>query len=289
MARKKINPPDKYHIGLIQGRLTPQEKRAIQFFPFENWQKEFFLAKKLGLNDIEFIFDLERYPENPLWKNGGEKKIKEVIKTTGILVDHICVDFFMRLPLSEKNTAKRKRSLLVLKKLLRKAKTVGAKTVEIPILENASVKNSPRDRQRLTTAIKSVLPLAEKLKIKISFESDLPPKELLAFIKNFKSPIVGVVYDTGNSASLGYDCVEEITVLGKYLTSVQIKDRLLGGGTVPLGKGVAHFDAIFKTLQKVGYKNNFVLQVARGPGGKEVETIAKQILFTKKYIKKYLK
>ena len=38
--------------GIMQGRLTSSEGRGIQFFPFENWQKEFFTAQEITLNEI---------------------------------------------------------------------------------------------------------------------------------------------------------------------------------------------------------------------------------------------
>ena len=37
-------------IGIMQGRLLPKVDKRYQCFPAVNWQKEFYLAKKLGLN-----------------------------------------------------------------------------------------------------------------------------------------------------------------------------------------------------------------------------------------------
>ena len=54
----------------------------------------------------------------------------------------------------------------------------------------------------------------------------MKPSELLKFIKNFDANF-GVNYDTGNSASLGYDPSEEISVYGHRIINVHIKDRKL--------------------------------------------------------------
>jgi L-ribulose-5-phosphate 3-epimerase len=51
---------------------------------------------------------------------------------------------------------------------------------------------------------------------------------------------------------------------------VHIKDRVNGGGTVPLGSGDVDFRALFQCLREVGYGGDFVLQVARGSSGDEV-------------------
>ena len=43
--------------GIMQGRLTPANGRGIQFFPFENWENEFMDCARIGLDEIEWIFD----------------------------------------------------------------------------------------------------------------------------------------------------------------------------------------------------------------------------------------
>ena len=53
--------------------------------------------------------------------------------------------------------------------------------------------------------------------------------------------------------------------------SVHIKDRVRGGGTVPLGTGDADFEATFKELSRIGYQGDITLQVARSEPGRELE------------------
>ena len=84
-------------------------------------------------------------------------------------------------------------------------------------------------------------------------------------------PLVRVNYDSGNSASLGYDVSSELAVYGDRVGSVHVKDRLRGGTTVPLGAGHADLPALFTGLVNLGYGGDYVLQVARGEAGCEVE------------------
>ena len=56
----------RHQLGIMQGRLTPPKGRGIQFFPFDYWENEFWMAKELELDEIEFIFDYDRYDQNPL-------------------------------------------------------------------------------------------------------------------------------------------------------------------------------------------------------------------------------
>jgi hexulose-6-phosphate isomerase len=98
-------------------------------------------------------------------------------------------------------------------------------------------------------------------------------------------PSIKVNYDSGNSSSLGYRPAEEFAAYGKRVGSVHIKDRVCGGGTVPLGEGDADFPALFEALRRVEYRGDFILQVARGPEGDEVAWARTNRAFVEHYLK----
>lgn len=275
-----------FSLGIMQGRLTPPKGRGIQFFPFENWENEFKLAAGIGLNEIEFIFDLDRYEDNPLWSEPGRARIKELVKETGVKVNSICADFFMRRPFFRVDEATRLENIEILKKLIQAAKEIGTRTVEIPLVDNSSIKTEA-EKNILIVSLKAIVPKAAEQGLTITLETDLPPRPFLELLEGIGEPGIKANYDSGNSSGLGYDSYEEITTLGKLVHNVHIKDRL-GGTTLPLGQGSANFDKLFQALKETGYAGSFILQVARGEEGKEAETIQTYLAFVKKYIQKYL-
>ena len=52
-----------------------------------------------------------------------------------------------------------------------------------------------------------------------------------------------------------------------------MKDRVLGGTTVPLGTGSADFDAVFAALSQVNYRGNLILQTARAADGNHADAL----------------
>ena len=51
----------------MQGRLVPSEKKNfIQSFPWNNWKKEFVIAKKNNLKIIEWTIDNYNFEKNPI-------------------------------------------------------------------------------------------------------------------------------------------------------------------------------------------------------------------------------
>lgn len=277
-----------YRVGLMQGRLTPSLGRGIQFFPFEEWRNEFETAKSISIPHIDFIFDLERFEENPLWTKGGIEKIKESVRKTGVGIHYICADFFMRLPFFRGSKESREKSLGVLRKLLSAAPEIGAHTLELPFLDNSSIKTLEEEDCLVEGLRRCFDCLENRGAMKIALETDLPPFRFLSLLKKIAHPSVKAVYDSGNSASLGYDPRGEIENLAPFLSHIHMKDRKLKGNTVPLGTGDTNFDAMFKTLAEVGFQGDFILQAARGEDGAEQKTVTEQKEFTEQYIKKYL-
>mgnify|MGYP001769657573 CR=1 FL=1 len=68
-----------YRIGVMQGRLLPKYMGRYQAHPLGYWQKEFALARGLGLDFIEFILDHNDVGMNPLMSEEGAREIGEYL------------------------------------------------------------------------------------------------------------------------------------------------------------------------------------------------------------------
>lgn len=276
---------NRYNIGIMQGRLTVSRGRGIQFFPFDNWQEEFKIASSLGLSEIEFIFDYEDYERNPLWNQ--ETAIENVMNKTGIKVNAVCFDYFMRRPFfkfyGNQKKYVREENYLILKQVIKNMKALDIGLLEIPLVDNSSL-SSDIEAEEFRAFLDKILKDTNE-NIHFGLETDLPPYKFRDYIDSFQTNMVGANYDSGNSSGLGYDSYEEIKVLGNRILNIHIKDRIYHGATVPLGTGSADFDAMFKALSETDYKGSFILQAARKQDGMEQETVREQIDFVRGYVK----
>lgn len=275
-----------FHYGIMQGRLTKSAGRGIQFFPFEYWEREFEIAAELGLDEIEWIFDYERYEENPLWTKQGREALKSVIRKTGVSVRSVCFDYFMRRPFfkapQEERQEVREENQRMMESVLLAMKEIGAGLIEIPLVDDSSMKS----QQEKDAFAKFLLDIVNSCDSGILFglETDLPPREFAEYLDGLGNARVGANYDSGNSSGIGYEPYEEVTVLGRRIFNIHIKDRILHGTTVALGTGSADFDRLFLGLREIGYGGSFIMQAARGQDGQEKETIASQVSFVRKYV-----
>ena len=257
-------------LGFMQGRLVNSEKKnVIQYFPEKNWPKELKIAKKINLKIIEWTINNENLKKNPFY-NGELNKLKKIIKDYRIQIPSITNDYFMQKPFfKKKNKKNRYRILDNLKEIILNGNKVGVKYHIFPLVDNSSIV-SKTEEKILINEIKKLLKFLGKNSY-ILFEIDYKPEKIIKFMKKFKTKKVGINYDTGNSAGLGYDFIDEVKYF-KYVKNVHIKDRILNGKTIRLGKGNWDYKKFFKLI-KNKYKGNFILQTARSKNNKHVEEI----------------
>ena len=271
----------KNFIGVMQGRLLPKYLDQYQAHPVRYWAKEFTLAKRIGLDCIEFILDYSESESNPLLSHEGIFKIQRVIDDTGIAIKTICADYFMEQPFHSTDKEIVEQSIQVLKKLLVASEQLGVTDIVIPCVDQSSLTNEV-DKERFIFVIRSVVEDIESKNINLSLETDLPPKAFKRLLDQLKSKNITVNYDIGNSASLGFNSEEELDSYGYKISDVHIKDRMLGGGPVILGEGNANFEHFFKKLQQFKYTGPFIMQAYRDNEG--ISVFKKQLDWVSQYL-----
>ncbi len=256
-------------LGIMQGRLSPPLRGRIQAFPAGTWQGEFARASEAGLRAIEWIYDVEDADTNPIGDAAGLEEMRLLSKKYGIEVQSLCADYFMAFPLVRATEAEWDSRLRKMEWLLGQCRLAGVRHVVLPFVDNSRI-DSSQDRLDVLRLFKGLKDSLDRLDLQIHLETSLGPEEFRSLVEEIGHPRVRVNYDSGNSASLGYAAEKEWGAYGNLIGSVHIKDRLKGAGTVPLGSGDADFPALSRCLKKFDYQGRFILQVARGKTGDEV-------------------
>jgi hexulose-6-phosphate isomerase len=269
-------------IGIMQGRLSPRIDGKIQAYPASTWQKEFEIAQEIGYSAIEWIVE-KPVETNALMTDSGKAEIKKMIASTGVRIDYVCADIFMQQPLVRMTKDTKSQNKEYLSAILKNAKEVGAIGVEIPFVDNSSIKNE-NEKLEFIDVMQDAFKLAKDLDLKLSLETDLPPIEFRELLENIDLDHVQANYDIGNSASLGFDPREELEAYGLKILNVHVKDRKLGSTTVPLGTGNANINFVLQKLQEIGYRGGLTMQAARG--GNDVETAKEQLKYVRTLLNK---
>jgi L-ribulose-5-phosphate 3-epimerase len=262
--------------SIMQGRLLPPVGGRFQSFPRERWRDEFELAARAGLNGIEWIFDVYGEDVNPLCSDSGAKEMLILSQQTGAQVRSLCADYFIDRPFLRSSESERKELIQKLQWLLQRCAALGIVRVVIPFVDHSRIEN--RDEEEIVLAIvQTILPEAERCNVELHLETSLAPAVFESLLSRCSHPLIRANYDSGNSASLGYDVREEFAAYGDRIGSVHIKDRKVAGGTVPLGAGNADFQGLFRGLAMLNYKGDYVLQIARSEPGRELSWISQNL------------
>lgn len=267
------------NIGIMQGRLLSTFKSNYQSHPIGYWQEEFFIAKDIGINSIEFIVDSYLYSNNPILNRKGIKEIEMLIEKTGIRVSSICADIFMNWPIQKIISIEEDIYLEIIKTMIKNLSILGGKDIVIPFVDNSRIKTR-EEENKIINFLKKLESCASKNNINICLETDLKPELFQKFLEKSNNEMVKVNYDVGNSASLGYKFSEEINLYSDKITNIHIKDRLFNGGPVFLGEGDAELKSVKEFIINSMYSGTLTFQAFRD--NNPISTFINQLEFFKR-------
>ncbi len=254
-------------IGFMQGRLSPIIDDKIQAFPWDHWQDEFSIAAQLGFHAMEWTVEYPHLYANPLLLPIGREKTHQLCLQYGITIPSLTGDCFMQIPFWKVEDRTTRLHLLDdMQAVIDASAELGIRLIVVPLVDNGRLENEAQITN-LLDGLAEMEALLTQTNLQIAFESDFPPQQLKQLMNRLNPQIFGINYDSGNSAALGYNPEEELATYGDRILNVHIKDRLLGGTTVPLGSGNADLPRLCQLLSAMDYQGHYILQTARAMDG----------------------
>ncbi|MDY3553227.1 sugar phosphate isomerase/epimerase family protein [Gemmata sp. JC717] len=229
------------------------------------------LAKRCGFQGVEI--------DSP-----GTSDLDALVKAskeTGVAIHGVVDSVHWRDTLSHPDEKIRAKGLDALRGALEDAKTVGADTVLlVPGVVNKDV-TYQQCYERSQAEVKKVLPLAEKLKVKIAIEVVwnnfiTKPEQLIQYVDDFKSEYVGAYFDCSNMIKYGVAPADWIRKLGKRMLKFDFKGYSKSKEWVAIGEGDENWPDVLAALGEIGYDGWATAEV--GGGGEEhLKKIAAQM------------
>ena len=275
-----------YQIGFMQGRLCDCVGGKIQAFPWRDWEKEFPAAAAIDLHLMEWTLDQERLYENPLITADGRDKIRRLCQQHDVSISSLTGDCFMQAPFWKISGIARADLQSDFLAIGRACAAVGIRMIVVPLVDNGRLETAEQENVLVDFLLAKQSFLTEQ-RLKIIFESDFTPHELARFIARLPAEQFGINYDIGNSAALGFNPAEEFAVYGARVVNVHVKDRVLGGTTVPLKSGCVNFDAVFSAIAKQNYQGDFILQTARAVDRNHAQVLCSYRDMTQQWLQQY--
>lgn len=240
------------NIGILQGRLSPSPTGRFQFFP-EDWTGEFSLAKEMGFSGIEWLIDKSATGINPILTHEDRVRIGRTTTRYGLPV------------VSVHGLSAARISSETLLSLVDAARHSTHRLLMVSLLEDKAPRDAGQDHQ-IAHELRYIVPVLEKLRVHLAFETEMSRDRLARFVDGFQSPWVGVLYDIGNCTSYGFDCPQDIRALAHRIKGVHVKDRKRGSTrSVMLGTGDADIRGCVRALTDIGWQGTLIMQAWRTP------------------------
>jgi hexulose-6-phosphate isomerase len=234
--------------------------------------EKFKYAKDAGFEGVEVMSHLDR------------SQVIKASKITGLPVASVCGELHWKYPMSDPDPAVREQGITALKLSLQDASAYGTDTVLFVPGRVSDTVTYDQCWTRNVEELKKVIPLAEKLQVKIAFENVwnnflLSPIEAATFVDLFKSQYVGFYFDCGNILAYGWP-EQWIKILNKRIARVHIKEYSKkiadkqgkgAGFGVKLQEGDVNWAAVMKALDDIGYQGWTTIEQ---PGGDSPEGLA---------------
>jgi L-ribulose-5-phosphate 3-epimerase len=280
----KIGLKMKKKIAFMQGRLTPVTNDIIQEFPWDNWQNEIQLAATNKFSNMEWTIDRKNIQDNPIFNYIGRQKIKEISLLAPIKIETLTADCCMQSPFWKINQQEeRMNEIDIFKQLIAACSEVGIHTLVLPVVDNGSL-TTKESEVVLKSTLQEIDEELTNYNVKIAMETDLDPDDNLRLLEGLSFERIGINYDIGNSASIGFSPEEEWEAYGKSVFNLHVKDRKLNGTTVRLGCGDADFGAVKEAAQKHNYTGNWVLQTARANRNDDLNELLLNLKFVEDHL-----
>ena len=251
----------------------PQLKKAVKYGMIRingSIADKFNLIKSLGFQGVEM--------DSP--SNVNKEEAVKARDQTGIVIHGVVDSIHWNVRLSDPDPAVRAKGLEGLKTALQDCSLYGGDTA---LLVPGAVRDKEKENfeqvwSRSQGEIRTVLPMAERLRVKIAIEvvwNDFitTPEQLIKYVDDFGSPMVGAYFDCSNMIKYGVPSAEWIRKLGKRMLKFDFKGYSKTKKWVPIGEGDEDWPEILKALEEVGY-NGWATSEVAGGGEKELKDVA---------------
>jgi len=252
--------------GIMEGFRMHNTQFEYGLTPSSDRVSLFSKAGKLGFQGIEFGIGVD-YREDPLWTGDGNmrQEMKDAAKRantrfapTGVEAASVCLHLLNYREHSPASGEAEHREAAdeIITNTIEACAHIGASVILVPFFGTATLK-SEEQIQRLIGEMKRLSLIAEHKGVCLALETSLNAADMVRIVEAIGSDCVQVYFDTGNATGMGYDIVQEIEGLGRYIAQTHIKDS---PSTEMLGEGSIDFEAAIGALKRVDFRGYLMLE-----------------------------
>ncbi|MCR2026362.1 L-ribulose-5-phosphate 3-epimerase [Anaerotruncus colihominis] len=258
-----------------------------------SWSERLHAVKELGFDYMEISIDeTDERLARLFWTQEEKDALHRAMAETGTPIPSMCLSGHRRFPYGSADPSIRQKAYEMMEQAILFAREFGVRVIQLAGYDVYYEPSTPESLQRFKEGLACACALAEKYQVMLSMEiMDTPLISSITRYKAFKAdlptPWFTVYPDLGNLTAWGSDVVSELTLGGKEIAAVHLKDTLAVTPDfpgkfkcVPFGGGCVDFPLCLRQLERQGYHGPYMMEMWHQPD----QDWKQDILAAKSYI-----
>ena len=224
-------------------------------------------AARAGFDNFEISLDEADMRLDRLeWSFDQCAAVRRSAAESGVQLFSACLSGHRRFPLGSADPPTEARALEVLRKGIRFCCNMGIRVLQIAGFDVFYEPRTPDTARRYRENLARGARMAEQAGVMLAVE---PVEDYitsvhaaLELVEEIASPWLQLYPDAANLVAMGFDPAEELRLGAKRLVGLHIRDARPGTSfNLEMGSGTLDFDAVFRTLEEIGFHGPIVLEL----------------------------
>ncbi len=263
--------------------------------PGFSWSEKLNAVKALGFDYIEISVDEDDSRLNRLYLSNDEiEQMRAACYEAQVPVRSMCLSAHRRFPFGSHDPQTRKKALEIMQLAIRFAARMGIRVVQLAGYDVYYETSTEESLGLYLEGMKRAVEFAAQEQVMLALEiMDTPLyssiTKYLTLKTQLNSPWFTVYPDTGNLSAWGNDVVAEFRKGIGDIVAVHLKDTLAVSPTFPgqfknvaFGSGCVNFPLCFQTLEQLGYRGPYMIEMWNDPKTDNMERIRSAKAFLEK-------
>jgi len=233
-----------------------------------SWPGMLEAADSAGYRFIEVSIDESEERLSRLdWPAGKRRELHAALSSSPIPIGSMCLSAHRKYCLGSTSAPVRERGLTIMKRAIGFAAEFGLRVVQVSGYDVFYEESTEETRGLYLEGLCRAAEWAREAGVMLGLENvDCPVADSLSkalrFVGEAGTPWFQLYPDVGNLAAMGHDVPSQLREGGSHMVALHLKDaRIREIRRVPFGEGIVNFDAVFRTLQDIGYRGPLVVEM----------------------------
>ena len=232
-----------------------------------DWEAKLELVRSSGFSFMELNIDAADDRPPRLYRGSAALALRHAAEVTAIPIETLALTANRGYPLGSEDSAVREKGLDIVRRAVAFAHDAGIRLIHFAGYDEHGEKCNAKTEKLFFSAVEACVREAAAAGVMLAIETMDTPfmasvERIMAVVRMIDSPYLQCYVDVGNITASGLDPVRELTLGGRRIIGIHLKDTKPGiYRDIPFGEGIVDFDLCFKTLAAIGYNGFLVAEM----------------------------